>query len=72
MRIKLFNSTNPLHSPADTVGMVIGACPGGRVDSGLTDWLAVRSDRRKVHVAVEEEGNQRMDGRLQREEQVQI
>lgn len=56
------------HSPGDTVVMVTGACPKGRVGSGLTDWLTVRSDGRKVSVAVEEEGNQRMDRGLQRKE----
>lgn len=50
--------------------MVAEVCPGvgvGLWGSRSTDWLAVRGGRREASVAVEEERDERMDGRLQRE-----
>lgn len=40
----------------------------GLSGSRRSDWLAVGRGRREVSVAVEEERDERMDGRLQREE----
>lgn len=39
----------------------------GLSGSKCTDWLAVRGGRREVSGAVAEEGDERMDGRLQKE-----
>ena len=55
-------SPSPVSSPGHAAAGLMTACPRGR-----SDWL-VAGGQGEVSVTVEEEGDQRMDGRLQENE----